>query len=362
MRSRRIFVLGTCLLALPATGAEYSWQVSAIRNEVETGAVVDADNVAVAATRYFAPVDDQVGPSAVAAFLSRSSHVAIGAFDNDERQAIPFSSLNGTPQTFVQLNELEGYTATGRYVWRRSGWYAGGGFESADGEQWFSAQAPDVTDVRGYRVTAGKYLGDSTSLELGIGTTETDTEQGLSFVCSVFVACITGIETTADDVALRAFHVGQIGRMSYSLGGGVVSTEIDLEFAHRPGAPRRAGHTVADSRRRTHRYRCRRAAQHSPDDAVRGLRDLLGRSRAVPHAPGRRAARLRALARRSAARRRLRRGGDVVLRAARCGARFVRAHGEPCVPRRAPHTPTRRRSRFSAGSDRGAGRQLNGPL
>jgi hypothetical protein len=234
VRSRSIALLGACLLAHGAAGAEYAWQVSATLSDVETGSVVDGDNVAVAATRYFTRVDDRQGPSAVAAFLSRSSHVAIGAFDNDERQSIPFTSPSATPQTLVRRSALEGYGVSGRYVWRRSGWYAGGGLESADGEQGSNTLTANGTELRGYRVTAGKYLGDSTSLDLTVGTSDTDTEQGTSFVCSVFVTCITGFETKADDIALRAFHVGEIGRMSYSIGGGMVSTAVDLELRTAP--------------------------------------------------------------------------------------------------------------------------------
>jgi hypothetical protein len=234
VRSRFIAFAGACVLVCPAAAAEYRWQVAATYAEVETGAVIDADNSSVAATRYFAPVDDQQGPSALAAFFSRSSHLSIGGFDNDERQGIPVTTLGGTAQFVTTTSVLDGYGVTGRYVWRRSGWYAGGGFESADGERRFDFQAPHITDVRGYRVTAGKYLGDSTSLELLLGTNETDTEWGAS--CSVFLPCITGQLVTADDVALRAFHVGEIGRMSYSLGGGVASTELDYALRFRPPA------------------------------------------------------------------------------------------------------------------------------
>lgn len=221
------------MLAGPATAAEYSWQISAVYTDTETGPRADTDNVGVAATRYFSPVDDSLGPSALAAFLSRSSSLGISGFDDDERQVI----VVGPPasaQTLTLHNGFDGFAVTGRYVWRQSGWYAGGGLDSADGEQG-SAQSPNLTDVRGYRATAGKYLGESTSLELTFGTAETEVDQAPSFVCSVFViGCITEIETQADDLTLRAFHVGRLGRMRYSLDGSVTTTEIDIDLRTAP--------------------------------------------------------------------------------------------------------------------------------
>lgn len=233
-RSFGLSLLAACVLAGPATAAQYSWQVSAVYTDTETGPRVDTDNVGVAATRYFSPIDDSEGPSALAAFLSRSSSLGISGFDNDERQTIPLGPTAGG-QTLAMHNGLDGFSVTGRYVWRQSGWYAGGGFDLADGEQG-TVQSPNLADVHGYRATAGKYLGESTSLELTFGTAETEVDQTPSFVCSVFViGCITEVETQADDLTLRAFHVGRLGRMRYSLDGSVTTTEIDLDF--RSAAP-----------------------------------------------------------------------------------------------------------------------------
>jgi hypothetical protein len=225
------------LLGGLAHAAEYVWQISGSRAVLKTGAAFDADTTSLAATHYFTPVDDERGPLSVAAFLNRSSHLAIEGFNNDERQQLNFNTLLGGQNLLVQTDTLDGYSLGGRYVWRGSGWFAGGGVESGDGERRVGAASPSTSELRGFRAVAGKYLGASTSLEFSLRTAEMTTESVASAVCAL-LQCITEIEITTEEIALSAFHVGDVGAMTYSFGGAISSSDATLVF-HQAAPPSR---------------------------------------------------------------------------------------------------------------------------
>ena len=66
------------VIAPAAVAAEYSWQVSGGYRDVDAKAGVETSRSSVRATYYPSSVDDRVGPYELAAFLNRSSHIAVG--------------------------------------------------------------------------------------------------------------------------------------------------------------------------------------------------------------------------------------------------------------------------------------------
>src|SRR5690606_28548930 len=112
----------------------------------------------LSATRYFRPVRENLGPAALAEFLSPTSSLSIGGHRDEQVQRYAF----GLPGTTTTIKEVaEGAGLAGRHVWRESGWYAGGAVQTADIDNPLSTSPPQ-TDFRSYRALGGKYLGDRT--------------------------------------------------------------------------------------------------------------------------------------------------------------------------------------------------------
>jgi hypothetical protein len=125
-----------------------------------------------------------------------------------------------------------GTSLTGRHVWRNSGWYVGGGIEKARiKEAWFSR--PPDTDVRGHRLFGGKYLGQATSLDLSFESSHTVSDYPLSAACS-FLRCVARSNVDADEIEVRAFHVGTVGAMQYAISGAIAWRDGDFAYTEYP--------------------------------------------------------------------------------------------------------------------------------
>lgn len=228
-------------MKLGAAGAAFAAATSAVAEEhsLELGARgqrvdianVETDVVGIDATYYFPPIDDARGPYSLAPFLSRSSRVTVAVHRDVETTTITSSSPFTGPSTIVLDTETEGGSIFGRYVLRPSGWYAGGNYQVSGGGPPPSTLTRTDVDVDGYGLHVGKYLSASTSLEIGWDSTESTIE-------SIFSGCIsypicqplggTHIsEITAEEASVRVFHVGDVGRLSYSVSGRAASRRTD---------------------------------------------------------------------------------------------------------------------------------------
>ncbi len=231
--TRLLAVLVVAFAVTRAAVAEYSWQIAGGRQTVEAGDQIDGDTSTIVATHFFKPVSEELGAAAVSAFLSRSSSISLGGYGDEQAQRRALRSV-AQPPTFDTT--ADGTNLTGRYVWRESGWYTGGGVETAEVEQPSFTPPPD-TDVRSYRVFGGKYLGAATSVDLSLRSSTTTTDYPDSPICS-FLSCIARTEIGTDEVAVQALHVGDVGAVQYSVSGSISSRDGSFEFTDRPVVPR----------------------------------------------------------------------------------------------------------------------------
>ena len=227
-------IAALALALTQAAAAEYSWQVTGSRQIVEAGDQVDGDTSTVAATYFFKPISEDLGPTALGAFLSRSSSISLGGYQDALAQHRTIGSVTSSITATLDTN-ADGMTLSGRYVWRESGWYAGGGIDAAEVELKLTS-VPD-TDVGGYRVFGGKYLGASTSIQLSVRSSTTTSDYLDSLVC-LYRACIEQTTLETDEIAVQALHVGDLGAMQYSVSGGISTRDGTLAFTERPFVPR----------------------------------------------------------------------------------------------------------------------------
>lgn len=213
--------IGTAVAAACATFAaraeEFSWQLSGVTNRLEAGDF-RRDSWAVDGTYYVKPIDDSAGPHELASFLHPTTRVSAAASQTES-----FSELADDPTAF---------TLNGAYVLPGKKWYFGANWAKTD----LDGVLPPVTrsDQKGYGVLAGRYLGASTTLELGLGRSEQSFESSL---CLPGVACPSpaaipyAVETTMDSVGIDVFHVRRFRSLTYSLQGSVSQTEADIDFS-----------------------------------------------------------------------------------------------------------------------------------
>jgi hypothetical protein len=86
------------------------------------------------------------------------------------------------------------------------------------------------SERKGYGVLAGRYFGASTTLELGLGRSESDYD---FLVCPGIPCTVPTIpyatDSTTDSVSLDVFHVRRFRSLTYSLQGGVSQIDADFE-------------------------------------------------------------------------------------------------------------------------------------
>jgi hypothetical protein len=214
--------------------ADYRWELSGSVQASEVGDEIEGDSAAIISTRFFAPVSAE-GPLGLAAFLSRSSYASAGLDGDEQREAITIGGGLSPPAVIEPVREGDGYTLAGRKIWRDSGWFVGGAYDSSDTELSGPSVSATQSELEGYGIVAGKYVAATTALELGVRTADLGTEFGSSAICS-FVQCITGTTLTTDSMSLDALHVGRLGAVSYAVSGGVLASEADLRV-HSVPAP-----------------------------------------------------------------------------------------------------------------------------
>ena len=246
------------IIAPAAVAAEYSWQVSGSYRDLDADAGVETSRSSVRATYYLTSVDDRVGPYELAPFLNRSSHVAVsrGRTKLRERQ-VPALFTYGTWNSFQSPDgavepvpidvfgspsigsptefgiDSSEYEVDGLYVWRGTGWYAGGRVARRNVDVlpvWPITQT--ISEHESAGVVAGRYFGSRTALELGIGSDAERLEQrvqrfgfdpatGLPLLPGYPDIAIPdlqiGTDTETDYARLSIRHVGQLGDSTFEL-------------------------------------------------------------------------------------------------------------------------------------------------
>ena len=214
-------LIGTPLVAAwAAFGAradEFSWQLSGVTSRLEAGDF-RRDSWAVDGTYYVKPIDDSAGPYELASFLHPTTRVSAAASHTES-----FSELADDPTAF---------TLNGAYVLPGEKWYFGATYAETD----LGGVVSPVTrsDAKGYGALAGRYLGASTTLELGWNRSEQNFESSLcplGSICPPSAALPFAVNTTTDSISLDFFHVRRFRSLTYSLQGSVSQAEPHFDVS-----------------------------------------------------------------------------------------------------------------------------------
>lgn len=199
---RLICMVGLATSTLPAmidAQPRYSWELSGLELTSNAG---DFDATTIGATYYFDRVEDNEGPSALAAFFDPATFVS-GAL----------SQPNDATDTWA---------VSGRYLLASSLWYVGA-------ELTHNAYSDGDWDSNVYGLIAGKYLGPRTTLELAIDRSKSEfTNTGV--ICLQPPCPLVPLTTIAETqtAGLSLVHVRQFRSLTYVLTGGFEQRETDL--------------------------------------------------------------------------------------------------------------------------------------
>jgi hypothetical protein len=253
---RRLSLPILCVTALTtacANADEFSWELAGSVRSADVGVSADGDGATLTATYHFQPVDDAAGPYDLAAFLSRSSRIG-ASYNEDKTTALvpvfvigPFPTVQRPPVIFV--DRAAGRSLWGRHVWRSTGWYVGAAFAESDAAD----PAPLTTsfsvigdDLSSRALALGKYVGDSTAVQVSLEEAKTTLTSSLPIFCLPGICGIaplarvtSTLETDSESIAISAQHVGGLGGLEYALSGGVSANETaaTLEVVQTPVVP-----------------------------------------------------------------------------------------------------------------------------
>lgn len=148
-------------------------------------------SLSLGGTWFFDGLSDDKGPRAQAAFVDRASSLSAR-----------YADISGDA-------DASDISLLGRYVWKNSGWFVGGSY--ADNEQGGST---DV-DVSQITATVGKYIGETTSIDLSLIRQEVE-----------FDAQFFGSQSTTNSGAVLSFdHLGTLSTQWQYAAGVSVSSE-----------------------------------------------------------------------------------------------------------------------------------------
>ena len=230
-------------VASAATGAEYAWQVAGSYGQDDAAGIVDSFRSTLDGTYYPAPVDDTRGPYDLAPFLTRSSYVTVGTSRAREETDLSgvWGWVSSPSPTFLRFAELYSrsiaetaeWSLAGRYVWRESGWFAGGGVERGGTDE-----SPSERDVQSsaYRAVAGRYLGEATTLDVTLGTRRERRDPD-EVICEAFARqCfgLAGADIDSEEAGVSVRHAGELWGHDYSVQAGARSSRSE----HRAVWPR----------------------------------------------------------------------------------------------------------------------------
>ena len=229
---RSLLAAAMSVVAVAVGAEDYRWQISGGYGETELAPFADTERLLLDATYYLDPVDDARGPYALAPFLNRSSRVSAGITSEETTIVTPVLSIGvpppGAPTTLTTTEKTRGLAVGGRYVWPASGWYVGASYRDADTdhEPLPAASQQQETEMDGYQVFGGRYFDESTSLDLGAGTTRQTSELVLTCLTSLCLSASAATRIDTDDWSIGALHVRRGSRLTYSITGRISSAEV----------------------------------------------------------------------------------------------------------------------------------------
>jgi hypothetical protein len=231
----RVLSLLAIVLVTPSVSAEeFSWQLAGSYEKADTLTDLEIDTTTLEVTHFFRPVDDEIGPLALAPFLSRSSRITAVAQRSEEEgqvQGISYIAGVGGATVLSRRTDVSNvYAVSGRHVWQSSGWYVGGAIESYDLRNQTSNTVDISNDKDGYVLLGGKYFGRSTALELTAQSSQSTTDI-VQKACPPIFACpfVLGYRIDTDDLGVSVLHVGGRGGLRYAVSGSVVTSDTTIE-------------------------------------------------------------------------------------------------------------------------------------
>ena len=213
--SRRLIgaAVGAACAAFAVQADEFSWQLSGGTSRAESGDF-SRDSWVVDGTYYVKPIDDSSGPYELASFLNPTTRVSAAA----SKAESDFAS------------DPAAYHLSGAFVLPGQKWYVGASYSKSTVDD---TEFVTYSDPKGYGVSAGRYLGPNTTLELGLGRSE----QRASVACPSGAPACFEIKTTTDSVNLEVFHVRRFRSLTYSLQGRVAESDFNLETRSSSSSP-----------------------------------------------------------------------------------------------------------------------------
>ncbi len=228
----KVLLLGLSgLVTTTAVFADFRVELDGSYSEIREGEG-SPDEVDVAATVYLQPVKDTTGPLGEAAFLARASSLQY-SYSRDKFDSADVPRGPAGEALFDRTPTSHGLSA--RYVVPDSGWIfslAGARPETFD---------TDTVDIDGWSTSigVGRYLSATTSIELFVGYSTSDSDFRSSQPCGDFLASLGcaelafdsdgDIDTTSVSALYR--RVGKIGRHTFATSAGIGYAAIDIDTA-----------------------------------------------------------------------------------------------------------------------------------
>lgn len=175
----------------------------------------DTDELSLLGTWYFKGLSDDKGPRARAVLVDRASSLSFGYSRLEQTNSTSFSSDDPAfPLAPFDLrfdSSGDTFAVDFRYVDRDSGWFGDIGLINTDVT--LGGFVDDLSDASGYRLGAGKYLLETTTLSFDVSQ----------------LNATGGRDTTAYSVAFE--HLGDLGeRWDYAIDAGYSRLDTDGGF------------------------------------------------------------------------------------------------------------------------------------
>jgi len=223
---RTIFLVSICLIAgTSARASEFAWELSGVAGQADLDPLVATNQSTITATHHFAGVDDTKGPLALASFLDPETRIAAALGHN--RQTTQVISPRGAPAFPNIVSDSDTYAVSGRYVLPAKTWYAGGRYLLAD-RTIEPGSLLTGADMHGATISAGRYFGAATTLDLVLDRAVEDT-QGTGIACMSSISFCAAVvpqsaRQTRDTATLGVLHLRRFRSMTYTLAGSVADS------------------------------------------------------------------------------------------------------------------------------------------
>ncbi len=198
-----VLLVSGSLAAASASADTYDYEVSLDFNSVDSGSIsfpviggvpdptqgssqtsTSDDDFSITGRWYYTGLSDDKGPRSRAAFVSRASSVSLNYSRLDGDTSFT-SNFFGSPFTGSGEQTADTFGVDLRHVWQESGWYALAGIATSQADVSFTdslgGTAEASAEADAYFVGFGKYLGDTTTLDVVVADADVDGSNNTNF-------------------------------------------------------------------------------------------------------------------------------------------------------------------------------------